>query len=169
DTCTITNACRNFYGERHTLTDPSLAGTLPTWIGNDISEASAGWARFRCHHSTQDRIHGTGNLAGPTTCRTCFRMRTWFHRSTVATVTAHSSLNVNSLSAPDSSVFKTNIGSNLCVLSTTCTRHGPATATATEERFEDICEPTETATAKAGTAAVLVTCSIIVPTLISIG
>src|SRR5699024_11284648 len=115
------------------------------------------------------QFYETQIMYDPMICHTRIRMHTLFHRLTLATLKAHSRFYLNSFYSTEISVFKINIGSNQCVLSTTCTRHGPATATATEERFEDIRDPTETATAKACTAAVLVTCSIIVPTLISIG
>src|SRR5699024_2175402 len=80
DTRTVSDACRDLYGERYTFTDPTLAGTLPARIGNNIAETSTSWTRLRGHHATQDGIHRAGDLAGSATCRTGFWMRTRFHR-----------------------------------------------------------------------------------------
>src|SRR5699024_1764267 len=107
---------------------------------------------------------------------TARRARLWvcslLPSGTITAVTAHGRFNVDRLLSSEYGVLKIDMRGDQRVLATSGSRHWAASATAAEEGFEDVGEPTEattgTGSAKSCTPSILVAGCIIVTTLLRI-
>src|SRR5690625_149027 len=166
----VSDTRRNFDCEGNSFADAALTRTLATWITDNITEPTAGWAGFGGHHATQNRFDRTGDLAGTTTGTTGFWVGTWFHGGTLTAITTNGSFDFDRLFGPKHRFFKINMSCDEGILAAAWTGGRTTASSPAEERFKDIREAAETTgAAEACSSAIFVTCGVIVASFFAVG